>query len=151
LVLWPLAPALVAVMGHAPELQALEVIYLRCLVFSALPTLVTAAACSFFAGRGDSRTVLVVNAAGLAVNVVCAWVLIFGGLGVPALGIAGAGWATVAGTSTSAVLALALALRKCHREQFGNGAGWAFDWPLFRRLMRFGVPNGVGIAMDTLA
>jgi MATE family multidrug resistance protein len=151
LLLWPLAGPIVALGSHAAQLQALEVTYFRCLCFSALPTLLTAAACSFFAGRGDSRTVLLVSALGLAVNGPCAYVLIFGRLGFPQLGIAGAGWATVAGTSASAVLALALLLRREHRKRYGNGWGWGFDRALFARFLRFGVPNGIGVALDTLA
>jgi MATE family multidrug resistance protein len=151
LLLWPLAPALVGLAGHEAALQELETIYLRCLSFCGLPMLVTAAACSFFTGRGDSRTVLVVNVAGLVVNGVCAWVWIYGKIGFPALGIAGAGWAAVVGTSTSAVLALNLVLRRRHREAYGNGRHWGFDRALFLRLMRFGVPNGVGAFLDGLA
>src|SRR5262249_30400356 len=54
LLLVPLAAPLVALGGHTQRLQELEATYLRILCFSALPTLVTAAGCSFFAGRGDS-------------------------------------------------------------------------------------------------
>jgi MATE family multidrug resistance protein len=151
LLLWPFAGPIVALSGHAEDLQALEVTYFRCLCFSALPTLLTAAACSFFAGRGDSRTVLRINAVGLLVNGPCAYVLISGRLGFPALGIAGAGWATVAGTSASALLAVALLLHPDYRKEYGNGTGWGFERALFLRLLRFGFPNGIGVALDVLA
>jgi Na+-driven multidrug efflux pump len=74
----------VALAGHSPELQALEASYFGCLGFAALPTLVAAAANSFFAGRGDSRTVLLVNGTGLAVNGVLAYAFIFGRWGFTA-------------------------------------------------------------------
>src|SRR5919201_1866555 len=48
--LWPLAGPLVALGGHSPALQRLEVTYFRCLCLSALPALVASAATSFFAG-----------------------------------------------------------------------------------------------------
>jgi MATE family multidrug resistance protein len=151
LLLLPFIGPLVALMRHTPELQRLEAAYLRVLCFSALPMLVTSSACSFFAGRGDSRTVLLVNAVSLAVNGPVAWVLIFGWGAIPALGIVGAGWATVAGTSASAVLSLVLVLRRKYRQEFGNGHNWGFDRELFVRLMRFGVPNGIGVALDVVA
>src|SRR5712692_6466282 len=106
--LWPLAPHMAALGGHSPPIQELEVVYFRCLCFAALPALIVAAANSFFAGRGDSWTVLVVDALGMSVNAVLAYCWIFGHWGFPALGIEGAGWATVVGSTTSAVLALAL-------------------------------------------
>lgn len=148
--LHPLAGPLVGLGGHAPELQGMEIAYFRCLCVSALPTLVSAALSSFFAGRGDSRTVLLINVAGLAVNGVAAGALIFGWYGLPALGIVGAGLATVIGTSTSAVLAFVLLLRPRHRRTCGTLSGWRFDAGLFRRLLRYGLPNGVFAALDVL-
>jgi MATE family multidrug resistance protein len=148
----PLAGPLVALGGHSARLQELEATYLSCLAFSGLPLLVTAAASSFFAGRGDSRTVLGINAVGLAVNGLLALLLIFGRpeLGVPSLGIAGAGWATVAGSSASAALSVALLLRPRYRAEYATGSGWRPDPALFARLMRFSLPNGLFVALDTL-
>ena len=150
--LWlaPLAGPLLAAIGHSPHVRELETAYFQCLCFAAPPTLLTASALSFFAGRGDSRTVLAVNAAALAVNAICAWVLIYGLFGFPRLGIVGAGWATVAGSSTSALLSLALLFRRRHRAAFATLEGWRPDPALFARLMRYGLPNGIAAALDTL-
>jgi MATE family multidrug resistance protein len=150
LVMIAAAGTLVRWAGHTAHLQELETAYLRCLCFAAPPLLVSASALSFFAGRGDSRTVLLVNAAGLVVNAAFAWTLIYGRFGLPALGIVGAGVATVAGSSTSALLALALLFRPRYRAEFGTLEGWAFDPALFVRLMRYGLPNGVSIGLETL-
>jgi MATE family multidrug resistance protein len=147
----PLAGPLMALGGHAAGVQAMEATYFRCLCFSALPFLVSAAIAGFFAGRGDSSTVLVINAVGLAVNALVAYAWIFGHGGFPAWGIAGAGWATVAGTGTSALLGLGLMLRPAYRAANHTALGWRFDADLFRRLLRYGVPNGVFVALDTFA
>jgi MATE family multidrug resistance protein len=146
----PLAGALVALGGHSAAIQALEATYFQCLCFAALPTLIVAAANSFFAGRGETWIVLVNDAAGLAVNAVLAYGLIFGHLGLPAWGIAGAGWATVAGSTTSAVMALLLFSRRKYRSEYATGS-WRFEPALFRRLMRFGFPNGLQWMLDALA
>lgn len=137
--------------GHSPALQELETVYLRCLCYSALPTLIVAAASSFFTGRGDSWTVLGINTVGLAINGVLDYVLIFGHGGFPALGIEGAGWATVAGMWGAAATSLLLLFRKPYRTEFHTLAGWRFDGDLFRRLMRFGVPSGLQWMLDALA
>jgi MATE family multidrug resistance protein len=147
----PLAGPLVALGSHSAEVRALEETYFRCLCFSALPTLVVAAVGSFFAGRGDSWTVLLINAVGMVVNGLLGYAWIFGRWGLPALGIAGAGWATVFGSSTSAVLALALMLRRRYREEFATLAGWRFEGDLMRRLVRYGLPSGLLYACDCLA
>jgi MATE family multidrug resistance protein len=149
--LHPLAGWFVELGGHAEDLQELEIAYFRCLCVSALPMLLTAALTSFFAGRGDSRTVLGINATGLTVNGILAYLLIYGKAGLPVLGIVGAGLATVLGTSVSAVLAFVLMLRAHHRKHFGSLSGWRFNRALFLRLLRFGLPNGIFAALDGLS
>jgi MATE family multidrug resistance protein len=147
----PLASQLVALAGHSAELQALEAAYFGCLGFATLPTLVAAAVSSFFAGRGDSRTVLLVNGTGLAVNGVLADALIFGRWGLPAWGIVGAALATMIGSLAAALLALGLMLRSCHNGTYQTRSGWRPDLVLMGRLLRFGVPAGLMVALDYLA
>src|SRR5262245_31718495 len=145
LLMVPGAPALIAMGGHTSALQGLEVTYLRCLAFAALPMLIMAAVNGFFSGRGQTWTVLGIEAAGTAVNVVLAQLLIFGRLGCPELGIAGAGWATVAGSWASALLALALFLRPRYRQEFRTLSGWRPERELFGRLMKYGGPAGAQV------
>jgi MATE family multidrug resistance protein len=146
----PAAPFLIGIGGHTPALQTLEVVYLRCLSLAALPMLVMAAVNGFFSGRGQTWTVLAIEAAGTALNVALAMVLIFGRAGFPELGIAGAGLATVAGSWTSAVVALALLFRRKYREQFQTLKGWRPDLELFGRLMKYGGPAGIQAFLDVL-
>src|SRR5947208_1103224 len=145
LALVPTAPLLIAVADHSPALQTLEAAYLRCLAFAALPVLVMAAINGFFSGRGQTWTVLGIEAFGTAVNVALALVLIFGRLGFPEMGIEGAGWATVAGSWASAIFALGLLLRKEYRAEFNTAAGWRPERELFGRMMKYGGPAGMQV------
>src|SRR5207302_10646683 len=70
--------------------------------------------------------------------------------GFPEMGIEGAGWATVAGSATSALLALFLLLRPRYREQFATAAGWRPERELFGRLMKYGGPAGIQVFLDVL-
>lgn len=63
---------------------------------------------------GDSRTCMIYNLIANAVNVVFNWLLIYGHLGFPELGVAGASLATVIGQFVAFVIALSVLLR-------GNG------------------------------
>ncbi|MGE3818511.1 MAG: MATE family efflux transporter, partial [Isosphaeraceae bacterium] len=150
LLMVPAAPALIAIGGHSSALQPLEVSYLRCLCFAGLPMLLMASINGFFSGRGQTWTVLWIEAAGVTVNVLLDLVLIFGRLGFPEMGIAGAGWATVAGSVTSALLALSLFVRPEFRDEFDTLKGWRFDPDLFRRLMIYGGPAGAQVFLDVL-
>src|SRR5439155_1239600 len=80
----------------------LEVTFLRCLCWAALPGLIVATVRAFFAGRGDTGSVMLFTAVGLIVNAVLAYAPTFGHGGFPALGFAGRGWAPVGGTTASA-------------------------------------------------
>jgi MATE family multidrug resistance protein len=146
-----LAEPLARLGNHAPEMQALEAEYFRILCYAALPNVLMAAACAFFAGRGDSRTVLLVNAAGSVVNAALAFWWIFGGFGIPALGITGAGWAYVAASWVSAVVALGLMLRPRYREEYATLTGWRPEPELMGRLMWYGLPTGLQWALEGLA
>lgn len=150
LLIVPAAPSLIAVGGHTPGLQVLEVAYLRCLGFAALPMLVMAAVNGFFSGRGQTWTVLAIEAAGTAVNVALAMILIFGRLGAPEMGIKGAGWATVAGSWVSALLAVGLLLRPRYANEFNTLRGWKPERALFIRLLKYGVPAGAQVFSDVL-
>lgn len=146
----PAAPFLISLGGHPESIQPLEVIYLQYLSFAALPMLVMAAVNGFFSGRGQTWTVFGIEAFGTCVNVALALVLIFGRLGFPEMGIAGAGLATVIGSFASAIFGLALFLRRKYRIEFNTLAGWRPERELFRRLMKYGGPAGAQVFLDVL-
>ncbi len=150
LLVWPLASFFISLGGHTPEIQRLETIYLKCLAFAGLPMLVMSAVNGFFSGRGQTWTVLGIEAVGTAVNIALALVLIFGRWGFPEMGIEGAGWATVAGSWAAALFALALMVRKKFRVQFGTLTGWMPERELFKRLMKYGGPAGMQVFLDVL-
>ncbi len=81
-------------LGQTPEVSALAGAYLEGRSFATLPFLAFQAYRSFFNGVGRPRAVLLVTLAGVAVNVGADWAFIYGHLGVPALGVLGAGLAT---------------------------------------------------------
>lgn len=73
----------------------------------ALTSTITAA----LRGVGDSRSSMVYNLIANIVNVFLNWVLIYGNLGMPAMGVAGASLATVMGQVVAFVIALVIILR----------------------------------------
>ena len=149
--LWFVAPGYIALGGHDAQMQALEVTYFRCLCFCALPMLIVVTISGFFSGRGAAWTVLGINAIGTIVNIVGDYLLIFGWLGFPRLGIVGAGWATLAGSTVSAIVALFLLFQRQYRVKYATLAGWRPERELFTRLIRFGGPAGLQFMLDVLA
>ena len=94
-VLVPLAPTLFKAIGHPPEIQELEIVYFRIMCCGAFFPLASAALSGFFAGLGRTAPVMWVNVAATGVNVLLNYVMIFGKLGFPRMGLAGAAIATV--------------------------------------------------------
>jgi len=150
LFLVPSASLLISAGGHNSALQSLEAAYLRCLAFAALPMLIMAAINGFFSGRGQTWTVLFIEAFGTSVNVALALLLIFGRYGFAEMGIEGAGWATVIGSWASAFLAVTLLLGRRYRKEYNTASGWRLERELFGRLMKYGGPAGTQVFLDVL-
>lgn len=139
----PFAPALFQAAGHAPEIAALEIDYYKAICWGEGSVVVSAALSAFFTGRGDVRTVMIVDSFAALLNVVLDYAWIFGHWGFPEMGAAGAAWATTVATLIRAAIYLKLWFRPEYRRQFQTAAGCRFDRRLFGRLVWFGFPNGV--------
>jgi len=74
----PFSSIIMQWLGHSEKLMSLETDYFFCLCFCGLPVSLTAAVCSFFAGRGDTRTVIWINAIGCLVTALLDYCWIFG-------------------------------------------------------------------------
>lgn len=144
----PLAPSLFAAAGHEPAISKLEVLYFQILCWGAPAMLIAQALSSFYSGRGRTRVVMLVDTLVAMVNVLLDWIWIFGYLGFPAMGIAGAGWATVVSLWLKAAIYVVLVLRRKHRETYGTVSGIRFDASLFGRLLYFGGPSGLQLVLD---
>lgn len=139
----PFAPQMFEAAGHAPEIAALEVDYYQALCWGEGAVVVSAALSAFFTGRGDVRTVMVVDSFAALLNVVLDYAWIFGKWGFPEMGAGGAAWATTVATLARAAIYLWLWFRPVYRRQFQTVAGCRFDRKLFGRLVWYGFPNGV--------
>ena len=88
--------------------------YLDVVTWSVLPLLLYFAFRRYLQGIGIVRPVMIALIVANVLNVVVNWVLIFGKLGAPALGVAGAAWATVLSRIVMAAYLLAIIV---HRER----------------------------------
>jgi len=88
------AEPLMRVIDVAPEVIELSMVYLLALSWGA-PALCGLLVLRFFSeGTGYTRPTMYIGLLGLACNVPLNYVLMFGKLGLPAMGAVGAGWAT---------------------------------------------------------
>jgi MATE family multidrug resistance protein len=146
----PLAPAIFQFAAHGTEVSRLETCYFQVLCAGAPGMLVAQALSAFYAGRGRTRVVMSVDTVAALLNVLLDYLWIFGHAGFPALGIAGAGWATVTALWLKVVIYLALIFRPRNRQAFATLSGMRFDSELFGRLIYYGGPSGVQLLFDVL-
>ena len=136
--------------GHDAAVWPLEATYFRILCFGGVFGVLACALSGFFSGRGDNLTLGLVQLAGLAVNALVSWVLIFGHWGFTELGAAGAAVGTVVGQAVVSLgLGIILLLPK-----YGRTLGtWnaRLEWVLLRRLMRYGIPAGIRMLIEITA
>jgi multidrug resistance protein, MATE family len=139
----PLAEPVFALAGHAPHVRRFEVVSAQIFMLGSFPIVLMATLSTFFAGRGQTSVVLLVNVASTLVNGVLDYLWIFGHGGFARSGVAGAAWATITAQTFGAFLYLVLLMRADHRARYNTLAGWRFERDLFTRLLRYGLPTGL--------
>lgn len=134
---------LLAALGYDPELAAEIGRYLAALAWGAPAFLGFAVLRSLVSALAHTRAVMAVILVCVALNVLFNWVLVFGRLGVPALEVAGAGYANAAAQWLMfSGLALCLKLMRRFRGLFvvrGVAAARVAD---FADILRLGLPIG---------
>ena len=138
-------------MGHEPAQVELERTYYLILMSGVLVTLAKTCIASYFAGIGRTHVVMICDVFGLLVNVPLCYVMVFGKLGFPALGIVGAGVSTVVASILALILYVAFYFRKEHRETFGVQRSFSLDVKILRRFWRLGFPSGLELFLNVAA
>jgi MATE family multidrug resistance protein len=154
-----LAPVLTGVMlgiipylddwGIAPEVLELTVPYLELVTWSLFPLLLYACFRRYLQALDRVKPVMVVLISANVVNALTNWILIFGNLGAPELGVIGAGWATFVSRVYLSVGLLGYILYDAKRRHTGLfRASFAFDLGRFRRLLALGFPAAAQITLE---
>ena len=147
----PLAHGLFAASGIPPEQLEPQQAYFDILLYGALLTLLRTALASFFSGIGRTRVIMISTLVAMVVNIAANYVLIFGHLGFPALGIRGAAFGTLL-ASFCALLVLAGAYwGRSIRREFSVGAALRFDREILGKLLRYGYPAGIELFLNLIA
>ena len=140
LLLWQAEPILLA-LGQEAELARLAASYLHALQWAILPFYGYIVLRSFIAALERPGWALVVVLATVVFNALANWVLMFGHLGSPALGLPGSGIAT---SISSLLMFIGLSAVVCLDRRFRRyhlfGRVWRPDWPRFLHLARLGLP-----------
>ncbi|MFA7256731.1 MAG: MATE family efflux transporter [Kiritimatiellales bacterium] len=148
LLLIPVGRWMLTLSGHAPDVMAAEKTYFTILMAGGLFLPLSSAVSSFFSGRGLTKIIMFCALIGTALNLVLNGLLIFGLGPFPEMGVAGAALASVISGFVSPVIMLGLYFSAKNVRLYNTRKLFYFDAPLFRRLLRFGIPSGIHMALD---
>ena len=93
-------------------------------------------------GRGDTKKIPIVLLTASCINCICDIWFVFGGFGIPPLGIVGAALATNVSHIAAFLIFLVLFLRKKYREKYAINS-FVWSWELLNKCVKIGMPNAI--------
>lgn len=160
------AETLFSAIGHSENLARQEAEYFVWLIPGTWATIIASALVGLFSGSGRSMVLLYTDMVVSVVNAVLDYILIFGALGCPILGVRGAAIASSVALILKLII-LAYVARKDFQlknkvtgvyvdpETFGSNRAslselLKWDFRLMKRLVHFGWPAGVSVVAEAV-
>lgn len=134
--------------GHTPEARAEEIIYFRIFVAGSGLMIMSGALSSFYGGLGRTWYNMAIHIPAHALNAILNYALIFGRFGLPRWGTKGAAVATVISSGVICLTFIILIRFGRLGREFAMLRRPRFEADIFRRLLRYGLPNGVQWTVD---
>lgn len=149
LALAPVTPAIFGWMGHGADVVHYEVVYFHVRLYG-MPFLVANVVFQcFFQAINRPGIPTAIAIAAVFLNVFLDYAMIFGHYGFPAMGVAGAAWATNVSLIVQVVVVMAIFLYKPLHEAYGT-RDLRFDSHKLNELLRIGVPAGLFSMLEIL-
>ena len=125
------------------EVVTLTIPYLFVITASLLPFMIFQTFKQFAEGLSQTKQAMYITIFCNLVNVFLNWVLIFGKLGAPEMGLMGAGWATLISRILMPIM-MGWYVLKSKRYQIYNLSMVLKQWslPMFSRILNVGIPTG---------
>ncbi|MCB9850906.1 MAG: MATE family efflux transporter [Phycisphaerales bacterium] len=148
LVLYPLLPHVFAWIGHLPEVQAKEWAYARICLFTVFPTVAAEAFAGFFNGMHRPKVTMWSAIEANLLNVVLSAIFVFGWLGFPAMGIAGAALGTLIGVFYRMIRLAVTFASGYYATTYASREMWRLDGKKLFAMLRTGLPQGLQATSD---
>lgn len=136
-------------LGLHPAVLADAKLYLWAAAWGTPALMAYAALRRYLQGMGLVKPIMVALITANLVNVVADWALIYGRLGLPALGVEGAGWATTASRTYMAGFLLVFAIRRDLKTDKGLiRTSLIPRLDAMRRLLKLGLPAAFQVTLE---
>lgn len=137
------------VTGQPPATSARAMGFLTVLMWAMIPMIMASVLRIFVSALGRAQIGMVITLLALGVNALGNWALVFGNLGMPALGLTGSALSSIF-TSLAMLLAYVVVIQSDRRLRryhlFGNW--WRSEWSRFFEMLRIGTPIGLTILAE---
>ena len=145
----PLSGPTLGLFGYTPSVHAMMADYLFVRLLSCGAVVGTEALGNWFGGLGHTRLPMIANVVAMIANIAMNWVLIYGNLGAPEMGVTGAAWASTISSFVACGLLLAAFLFGRHAPPKGTKLG--LRGAELGRMLRFGIPTGLNWFLEFMA
>lgn len=135
--------------------QPLEVIplaesYTKILAFSAIPMMLFQSYKQFIEGFSVMRPAMIIAITANVINAFSNWIFIYGNLGSPALGLDGAGIATLISRIFMALALMSYVTKSKHFAQFDLSLKFkTLNFPIIKKILSLGIPSGFQYFFET--
>ncbi len=148
ILLIPLTRQIFLLNPSSPQILVYEQSYFTILQYAMGLSMIGDVGIGFYTGRGKMFVLLWVLSGTVLMNIILDYILIFGYLGFPALGIVGAGYATAIAIGMRTILFLVLTFQKKNRDRYHTFRPRSFSFRLLFRLFQFGAPAAAQMMLE---
>ncbi len=136
-------------LNQPQEVVDLAIPYFRILLLSMLPLMIYQGAKQFAEGLSLTRWAMYITLLGNLFNVILNYLFIYGKLGLPAMGLNGAGWATTVARTAMATAMVGYIAWPRISQYYGLSFQFSLvSWSLLRKLLSLGLPIGLQMVFE---
>lgn len=130
-------------MNQPEEVVQMAIPYLAIITLSIIPFMFFQTFKQFAEGLSQTKQAMVITIVCNLLNVVLNWVLIYGKLGFPAMGLNGAGWATLISRVLMGAVIFYYVWKSKRYTSYKIGFGFKrLSYPMISKMLKIGVPTG---------
>lgn len=130
-------------LGASEDVVSVGIGYMRWKAISVIFAIIVMTTTGILRGCGDTLTSMYANTIINVLNIALNWVFIFGNLGMPAMGTAGAGFATMLARAAGCLIMLRVLFSGRASIKLTLTGSNKLHWPTIKRIMNVGIPAAV--------